>query len=72
MASKKEQEPTLQTLTEKLKRIGCPDFEVKPGEEKVMMLHIQGHLICGVSHALSLSDEDLGSLIDETVGGGQN
>jgi hypothetical protein len=62
-----------QALTEKLARLGYPDFEVLPGEDEVLMLHIQDRLICGVLHALSLPDEALKSLIDETVqvAGGQ-
>ena len=62
MAAKKEQ-----ILTEKLTRINYPDFEVKAGEEDIPMLFVNGRLICGVLHALSLSDEDLQALIDETV-----
>ena len=62
MAAKKEQ-----ILTEKLTRINYPDFEVRAGEEDIPMLFIKDRLICGVLHALSLSDEDLQALIDETV-----
>lgn len=57
-------------LTDKLTRLDYPDFEVQPGLEDVLMLRIQGHLICGVGHALSLSDEQLKALIEETVTGG--
>jgi len=55
-------------LAKKLKSLGYPDFEMMPGEDAIEMLYIQGKLICGVNHALSLSDEDLKALIDETVG----
>lgn len=54
-------------LIEKLKRLGYADFETKPGQEDVLMLYVQGHLISGVDYALSLSDEVLKALIDETV-----
>jgi hypothetical protein len=56
------------SLTEKLTRLGYTDgIETKPGQEDVLMLYVQGHLICGVDYALSLSDEQLKALIDETV-----
>lgn len=54
-------------LAEKLKRLEYPTFEVLPGEDDILMLHIQDHLICGAGYALSLSDEQLKALIDETV-----
>lgn len=62
-----------QALTEKMGRIGYPDFETKPGEDEIPMLHVQDCLICGVEYALALSDEQLQALIDETVqaAGGQ-
>ncbi len=73
MAAKKEVELLdLQALTDKLKRLGYPDFEVKPGEDKVMMLYIQDHLIGGANYALSLKDDTLKAFIDETVAGGQS
>jgi hypothetical protein len=56
-----------QALTEKLTGAGYPDFEVKPGEDEVLMLHIQEKLIGSVEYALSLSDEQLKTLIDETL-----
>lgn len=56
-----------QQLTEKLTRIGYSAFEVLPGEDDILMLHIQDRLIGGVLYALSLSDDDLKKLIDETV-----
>lgn len=56
-----------QQLTERLTQLGYPAFEVLPGEDDVLMLHIQDHLICGVLYALSLEDEQLKALIDETV-----
>lgn len=70
MTPEQEQE---QQLTEKLKQLGYPDFEIMPGEENVLMLYMQDRLICGVNYALSLSDEKLKGLIDETlqVTGGQ-
>lgn len=56
------------SLTEKLTRLGYTDgIETKPGQEDVLMLYVQGHLICSVDYALSLSDEQLKALIDETV-----
>lgn len=67
MTAEQEQE-----LTDKLKRIGYPDFAVLPGEENVLMLHVADHLIAGALYALSMSDEQLKALIDETVqAGGQ-
>lgn len=59
----------MEQLTDKLKRIGYPEFEVTPGEDEVLMLYVQGHLVGGALYALSLPDEQLKSLIDETVGG---
>lgn len=63
-----------QALTEKLTRIGYSTFEVLPGEDDVLMLHMQGKLIGGALYALSLPDEQLKELIDETmqVAGGQS
>lgn len=52
-----------QELADKLKNLGYPEFEVMPGEDSVEMLYINGHLICSVAHALSLSDEDLKALV---------
>jgi len=60
-----------QLLIEKLALLGYPDFEILPGEEEILMLYIEDHLICGVLYALSISDEQLKALVDETVGGGQ-
>ncbi len=66
-----------QSLTEKLTQLECPDFEIMPGEDDVLMLYIQGSFICGALYALSLPDEQLKALIipliDETVqvAGGQ-
>lgn len=54
-------------LTEKMAGIGYPDFAVLPGEDNVLMLHVQEKLIGGVSYALSLSNEQLKALIDETM-----
>lgn len=55
-------------LAEKLTRLGYTDgIETKPGQEEVVMLYVQGRLISGVDYALSLSDEALKTLIDETV-----
>jgi hypothetical protein len=62
-AKKQEQDP----LAEKLKRLGYPSFEVMPGEEDVLMLHVEGHLIGGAGYALALSDDALKALIDETL-----
>lgn len=56
-----------QLLTERLKDLGYPDFEIMPGEESVLILHIDGRLICGALYALSMPDEQLKALIDETV-----
>jgi len=56
-----------QELTEKLKTLGYPDFDVLPGEDDILMLYIDDHLICGASYALSQPDEALKALIDETV-----
>jgi hypothetical protein len=54
-------------LKDKLTRLGYPSFEVLPGEDEVLMLYMQGRLICGVDYALSMSDEALKALIDETL-----
>ena len=69
MTAEQEQE-----LTDKLTHIGYPDFEVLPGEDDVLMLHVQGHFIGGALYALSLPDEQLKALVDETmqVAGGQS
>lgn len=60
-------------LTEKLTRIGYSAFEVLPGEDAILMLHINGLFIGGALYALDLPDEQLKALIDETVqvAGGQ-
>lgn len=60
-----------QALTEKLTRIDCSAFEVLPGEDEILMLHVNGHFIGGALYALELPDEALKALIDETVAGGQ-
>ena len=61
-------------LTAKLDRVGYPAFALRKYDgEDLIMLYIQDCLICGLDHALSLSDESLKALIDETVqvaGGG--
>ena len=54
-------------LTNKLAQIGYSDFEVKPGEDDISMLHVLDHFICSVDHALSLPDEQLKDLIFETL-----
>lgn len=56
-----------QALTEKMARIGYESYEVLPGMEGVLMLHVQEKLIGGALYALSLSDGQLKLLIDETV-----
>ena len=56
-----------QQLTEKLTQFGYPTFEVLPGEDQILMLHIDGRLIGSVDYALSLSDDALKTLISETV-----
>jgi hypothetical protein len=61
-----------QSLAEKMAKLGYSDYcEVLVGEDEVLMLHIRGHLICGALYALSMPDEQLKALIDETVAGGQ-
>jgi hypothetical protein len=60
-----------QDLTDKMTRIGYPAYDVLPGEEDVLMLHVQEHLIGGALYALSLPDEQLKALVDETVNQGQ-
>lgn len=57
-----------QALTEKLARIGYASFDILPGEESVLMLHVADHLISGAFYALEMPDEQLKALIDETVG----
>lgn len=54
-------------LREKLTTIGYPDFEIQPGQEEVLMLHVQGRFICSMEYALSMSSEQLQALIAETV-----
>lgn len=63
MATKQEK-----ALAEKLTGLGYPDFETQPGEDEVLMFHVQGHFIGGALYALSMPDEQLKALIDETVG----
>lgn len=62
-----------QQLTEKLTQLGYPTFEVLHGEDAILMLHIDGRLICGALYALEMPDDTLKALIDETlqVAGGQ-
>mgnify|MGYP001582815557 CR=1 FL=1 len=64
MATKQEK-----ALTDKLTGLGYPDFQSLPGEDGILMLHINDQLICGVLYALSMPDEQLKALINETVGG---
>ena len=59
-----------QALTEKLTSIGYPDFEIMPGEDSILMLHIDGRLVCGTLYALAMPDDQLKALVDETVAGG--
>jgi len=66
MTSKKQDK----TLDEKLAALGYTDgIETKPGQEDMLMLYVQEHLICSVSYALEMSDEQLKALLDETVQG---
>lgn len=57
-----------QTFSEKLTRLGYPTFEVLPGEDDILMLYVDTRLICGAGYALSMTDEQLKALLDETVG----
>lgn len=57
-----------QTLTEKMTQLGYPDLVIMPGQEQVLMLYVHDHLICGALYALSMSDEQLKALLNETVG----
>lgn len=57
-----------QALTDKLKALDYPDFDVLPGEDNISMLYIDDHLICGALYALSMDGDALKVLIDETVG----
>lgn len=52
-----------QELTERLEQMGYSEIQIKRGQEDVLMLYMNEHLICSVDHALSLSDEDLKALI---------
>lgn len=61
-----------QELHEKVARIGFPEFSILPGQEEVPMLIIEDRLICGASYAYSLSDEDLRTLITETLAVGMS
>jgi len=56
-----------QELKEKMELAGY-EFELLPGEDDVLMIHVQGRLICGARYALSMSNKWLESIIDETVG----
>lgn len=56
-----------QELLEKLTRLGYPEHTIQPGEENVPLLFIQDRLICSITYALLLSDEDLQALIKETL-----
>jgi hypothetical protein len=56
-----------QVLIEKLTGLGYPEFEIMLGEDDISMLYIHDRFICGALYALSLSDEQLRELIDETV-----
>lgn len=63
--AQQQQEPD--ELMEKLTRLGVSAYKVLPGIDNLAMLHIQGRLICGVELAAMLSDDELKSLIDETL-----
>jgi hypothetical protein len=55
-------------LKDKLTNLGYPDFALQIDEdEEVIMLYIDNRLICGALYALSMPDEALKALIDETV-----
>lgn len=56
-----------QELASTLTRLGHPTFEVKAGMDDVLMLYVSGHLICGALYALSMTDEQVGALVDETL-----
>ncbi len=55
-------------LREKLTKLGYSAFEMKPGQEDVLMLHVQDRFICSVEYALSMPSKQLKALIKETVG----
>lgn len=61
-----------QALSEKLTSLGYPAFEIMPGEDAILMLHIDDHLICGALYALSMPEKLLKLLIDETVASGES
>ena len=61
----------MQTLTEKVINLGYPEPDIETGEEGVLMLHVCDCFICGALYALSMPDEQLKALIDETVAIGQ-
>jgi hypothetical protein len=54
-------------LKKKLKKLGFTNFEMKPGQEDVLMLHVQGRFICSVEYALDMPSEQLKVLIAETL-----
>jgi len=56
-----------QELNKKLTGLGYPDFQIEPGEDEIVMLRVKDLLICGALYALSLPDDQLKALIDETV-----
>jgi hypothetical protein len=60
-----------QTLTDKITGWGYPEPKIEPGEDDVFMLYVCERLICGALYALSMPDEQLKALIDETVAVGE-
>lgn len=60
-----------QALTDKITSWNYPEPKIEPGEDDVLMLYVCERLICGALYALSMPDEQLKALIDETVAVGQ-
>lgn len=54
-------------LIERLATFGYTAVEFLPGEDGLLMLHVNGAFICNAEYALSLDDKALQSLIAETL-----
>ena len=50
-------------LEEKMSRIGYPDFDILPGQDDILMVFVNHSLVCGAEYALTISDDELKSLV---------
>lgn len=57
-----------QVLKDKIMTWGYADVQFHAGQEDILMVYVQAFLICSVDYALSMDDDTLHALIDETVG----